>query len=494
MSTRWAALPVLLVAVFVTTLDFYVANLAVPSIRADLGAGHAAVQLVVAGYGLAYAAGLIVSGRLGDLYGHRLVFAVGLAVFALASAGCGLAGDAGMLVACRVGQGVAAALLAPQVLALLGGLYQGGDRVRAFGWYGSAVGLAGLSGQVVGGVVVAVDVMGLGWRACFLVNVPICLTALALTPRLLPRTPPAPPSGGTQAPPPSVAPRSGAMRTPSSGAAPTPGPRTLAARRPRDLDLGGAALVTAGLVALVLPLAEGREQGWPGWAWACLAVAPVLLGAFVRRQRRLAAEGRVPLLDLAVFGEKGFVRGLVAAGLLFGTSAGLSFVLALYLQDGLGLAPLAAAAVCTALNAGFFAASLRPGRFGAPVLVVGLALVYHAVGAGPWAVGAALLVTGAGMGLLMSPLLSSVLSCVRPERSAAAAGVLGTVQEAGGVLGGTVTGAVFLAALDGGWDPAARAGLAVLIVASLGVLACSATRAPARGAQRERRPARGRFT
>ncbi|GAA2208413.1 hypothetical protein GCM10009850_038710 [Nonomuraea monospora] len=562
MSTRWAALPVLLAAVFVTTLDFYVANLAVPAIRADLGAGDAAVQLVIAGYGLAYAAGLIVSGRLGDLYGHRRTFAAGLALFTLASAGCGLAGGPATLVAARVGQGVAAALLAPQVLALLGRLYQGDDRARAFGWYGTAVGLAGLSGQVIGGMVVAVDPMGLGWRACFLVNVPICLTALALTGRLLPRpalaptplpyatsaklsrttsphprtttspplprtatspplphsttspplprtatspplprTAPARPSRATPAPPPHTTPASPSRTASAPPPRATPAPRSRAARGrararlPHDLDLGGAVLVMAGLVAVVLPLAEGREQGWPGWAWACLAAAPLLLGAFVRRQRRLVADGRVPLLDLAVFREKGFAWGLVAVGLLFGTSAGLSFVLALHLQDGLGLTPLAAATVCTALNAGFFAASLlRPrGRLGAPVLVAGLALMYHAMGAGPLQVGVALLVTGAGMGLLMSPLLSSVLASVRPERSAAAAGVLGTVQEAGGVLGGTLTGAVFFAALDGGWQAAAQAGVTVLIVASLGVLAHSATRAPAHRAKRERRTAQ-RFT
>ncbi|MEV4167936.1 MFS transporter [Nonomuraea sp. NPDC049709] len=440
-ARRWAALPVLLVAVFVTTLDFFVANLAVPSIRADLRAGDAAVQLVIAGYGLAYAAGLILSGRLGDLFGHRRVFAAGLALFTLASAGCGLAGDATVLVAARVAQGVAAALLAPQVLALLGVLYQGADRARAFGWYGTAVGLAGVSGQVVGGLLVAADPLGLGWRACFLVNVPIGVVALAASRRLLPRT------GGSHG----------------------------------YLDVAGAALVAAGLVAVVLPLAEGREQGWPLWTWLCLAAAPPLLAAFVRRQRHLTASGRVPLLDLAVFAEKGFAWGLVAVGLLFGTSAGLSFVLALYLQDGLGLGPLAAGAVCTALNAGFFVASLRPGRFGAPVLVLGLGLLYLVVAgaAEPYQVGLALLVTGAGMGRMMSPLLSSVLSAVRPSRAGSAAGVLGTMQEAGGVLGGTATGAVFFGALGGGWDAAALAALTMLLAAALGLLALRLPRTPA---------------
>ncbi|MGN9837516.1 MFS transporter [Nonomuraea sp. H19] len=431
------ALPVVLVAVYMTTLDFFVANLAVPSIRTDLGADDAAVQLVIAGYGLAYAASLIVSGRLGDLYGHRRVFAAGLALFTLASAACGLAPDAVSLVAARVAQGVAAALLAPQVLALLGVMYEGAALARAFTWYGSAVGLAGVSGQAIGGLLVAADPLELGWRACFLVNVPIGAAALALTGRLLPRT------GGS-------------------------GTR-------RDLDLAGAALVGAGLVAVVLPLVEGREQGWPPWTWLCLAGAAPILAAFVRRQRRLAAAGRAPLLDLAVFEERGFAAGLVAVALLFGTSAGLSFVLALYLQEGLRLGPLAAGAVCTALNAGFLLGALRAGRVppivAASVVLLGLGLLGHFVGAAPYQVALALLVTGAGMGLLMSPLISSVLSGVRPERAGAAAGVLGTVQEAGGVLGGTVTGAAFFGALDGGWDAATLAGVAVLVTGALGVLA-----------------------
>ncbi|MFI7136045.1 MFS transporter [Nonomuraea sp. NPDC050153] len=452
-ARRWAALPVLLVAVFVTTLDFFVANLAVPSIRADLRAGDAAVQFVVAGYGLAYAAGLITSGRLGDLYGHRRMFRAGLALFTVASAGCGLADGAAWLVAARVGQGVAAALLAPQVLTLLGELYRGADRATAFRWYGTAVGLAGVSGQAIGGVLVSADPLGLGWRACFLVNVPIGAAALAMTGRLLPRPLPSPPRRAGE----------GTSRA--------------------WLDLGGAGLVTAGQVAVVLPLIEGREQGWPPWAWWCLAASGPILVAFVRRQRRLAASGRTPLLDLGVFTDRTFTWGLVAVALLFGTSAGLSFVLALYLQDGLGLGPLAAGAVCTALNTGFFAASLRPGRFGAPVLLLGLCLLYDVVAraAQPYQVALALLVVGAGMGLIMSPLLSSVLSAVRPERAGAAAGVLGTVQETGGVLGGTITGTVFFGALDGGdWRSATLTALSVLVAGALGVLAHAVLRPRAR--------------
>ncbi|NUW38667.1 MFS transporter [Nonomuraea rhodomycinica] len=512
---RWWALPVVLVAVFMTTLDFFIANVAVPSMRAGLPADGSEAQLVIAGYGLAYAAGLVVAGRLGDLHGPRRVFSAGLALFTLASAACGAAPGAWALILARVLQGVAAALLAPQVLTLLGGLYRGADRARAFGWYGTAVGLAGVSGQVIGGLLIAADPWGLGWRACFLVNVPLGLVALAATPRLVPSPPP--PSThlpAPQSPPPSnhvPAPQSpptsnhvpAPAPSPTSNRPPLPHPsptRRSQARaggaRPRaGLDVAGAGMVAAGLVAVVLPLAQGREQGWPVWTWLCLATSAPLLATFARRQRRLAAAGRQPLLDLDVFGEKGFAGGLVAVALLFGGSAGLSFVLALYLQEGLRLGPAAAGAVCTALNGGFLAGSARTAALtrrlgtrapltGAATLLLGLLLLDHVMagaggiagagGAVAYQVAGALLVTGAGMGLLMSPLISTTLARVRPERSGAAAGVLGTVQEMGGVLGGTLTGTVLLGSLESGWGTAARAGLAVPAACALGVLAVAA--------------------
>ncbi|MBN6055012.1 MFS transporter, partial [Nonomuraea sp. RK-328] len=462
---RWWALPVVLVSVFMTTLDFFIANVAVPSMRADLPAEGSEAQLVIAAYGLAYAAGLVVAGRLGDLHGPRRVFSAGLALFTLASAACGAAPGAWALILARVVQGLAAAMLAPQVLTLLGSLYRGADRARAFGWYGTAVGLAGVSGQVIGGLLIAADPWGLGWRACFLVNVPLGLVALAMTPRLVPAPAPARPSGGV----------------------------ATGVRQRHDLDVAGAGMVAAGLVAVVLPLAQGREQGWPAWTWMCLAASGPLLIAFARRQRRLAAAGRQPLLDLDVFGEKGFAGGLVAVALLFGGSAGLSFVLALYLQEGLRLGPAAAGAVCTALNGGFLAGSARTAALarrlgarvslaGAATLLLGLLLLDHVIagdaGAGGGVVAGqvagALLVTGAGMGLLMSPLISTTLARVRPERSGAAAGVLGTVQETGGVLGGTLTGTVLLGSLGDGWGTAARTGLAVPAACALGVLAVAA--------------------
>ncbi|MFI6297788.1 MFS transporter [Nonomuraea sp. NPDC050790] len=422
--SRWLPLPVVLVAVFVTTLDFFIANVALPSIRADLAAGPAATQLVFGGYGLAYAAGLIISGRLGDLYGARRVFMIGLVLFTLASVAAGLAWDILALIVARVVQGSAAALLAPQVLTLIGALYPGSDRARAFGWYGTATGVAGVSGQVVGGLLMAADLGGLGWRATFLINLPIGVAALLMARAVLPEIP--------------------------------------RASRARTLDVPGALLVAAGLAAIVLPLVQGPELGWPLWTWLLLGSSAPLLTAFVARQRTRPE----PLLDLRVFTEPGFASGLVAVALLFGGSAGLSFILAVYLQDGLGLGPLAAGTVFTALNAGFFLASLRRGRPvpGALAIVAGLGLVHQAVGAGePYLIAAALAVVGAGMGLLMSPLISTVLSGVGSRRAGAAAGVLGTAQETGGVLGGTLTGTVFLSTADHGWTTATQTALLLLV-------------------------------
>ncbi|WP_406319112.1 MFS transporter [Streptosporangium sp. NBC_01639] len=470
---RWA-LPVVLVAVFMTTLDFFIVTVAIPSIRGDLRAGTAAMQFVIAGYGLAYAAGLILAGRLGDREGPRRVFSAGLALFTLASAVCGTAPTTGVLVTARIGQGLAAALLAPQVLALVAALYPGAGRARAFGWYGTTVGLAGVSGQLIGGLLVAADPAGLGWRTCFLVNLPLGLAALALVPRLLPEV---------------------------SGS----GPDGKHPGRP-GLDGAGALLLAAGLLALAGPLSVGREQGWPAWTWPALAAAVPLLAGFVRRQRRRTAAGRTPLLDLKIFREPGFALGLAAVLALFAGSAGLSFVLTLYLQDGRGLAPAAAGGLVTALNAGFLVGSAVIGRLtgrlgrrlpivGGLVLTAGLALLHYAA-AGPveW-LAAGLAVAGTGMGWVMSPLIASVLAEVRGRHAGLAAGVLGTVQEMAGVLGVTAVGTVFFTTLDGGgaatrgvqpglmdWTDALRSSLALLIVFALAipVLVRSHSRAHAR--------------
>lgn len=414
---RWLALPVILTGTFVVTLDFFIVNVAIPSIARDLGATTAAIQLVVAGYGLSFAAGLITAGRLGDLYGLRKVFALGLALFTVASAACGLAPTPAMLILARVLQGAAAALIVPQVLAILRIAYPGTDRAPAFAIYGMTMGLASLGGQLIGGLLIHADLAGLGWRGCFLVNLPVGAAALVLTPRLVPAFRP-----------------NGRAR----------------------LDLKGAVLVMLGLAAVIFPLIQGRELGWPAWTFGCLAVAAVLLAGFALYQRRLGARGGTPLLDLTLFAEKPFAVGIVTILVLYAGVASFFLVLALYLQQGLGLDALASGAVFTTMAAGFVATSLsavaltrRIGRqslaVGALAMAAGLILLTVAAGH-PARVALlipGLVIDGAGMGLVMAPLISIVLADISPRHAGAASGVLSTAQQAANALGVAIIGLIF---------------------------------------------------
>ena len=318
-STRghWSALPVLLAGAFMVVLDFFIVNVALPAMATDLGAGESSLEWVVAGYGLAFAAFLITAGRLGDAHGRRRVYALGLGAFTLASLACGLAPSPTALVVARFAQGAAAAVMMPQVLSTIAVTYQGPDHARALSLYGIVLGLAAIGGQLIGGALVETDVLGLGWRGCFLINVPIGLAALAMTARLV--------------------------------------PESRAPRRPR-IDLASSLVLAVGLVAIVLPLIQGREHGWPAWTWASLAVAPVILGGFLAWQAGLARRGSDPLLDLVLFRERTFSAGLATQLALASVQAAFFVYLALYLQQGRGLNPLEAGLVFTILAAAYVVA------------------------------------------------------------------------------------------------------------------------------------------
>ena len=237
---KWAPLPIVLAGVFMVVLDFFIVNVAMPTMQGELHAGANAIQWVVAGYGLAFAAWLITGGRLGDQLGRRRMFTIGLALFVVTSAACGIAPSADTLVAARVAQGAASALLMPQVLAILGVAYTGPDRMKALTAYTMTLGIAAVGGQLIGGVLIQLDPAGLDWRACFLVNVPVGLAALAVASRVVPEN---------------------------------------RAEGESRLDLVGADLVTLGLVAILLPLIEGRDQGWPAWTWASFAGAGLVMSS-----------------------------------------------------------------------------------------------------------------------------------------------------------------------------------------------------------------------
>jgi EmrB/QacA subfamily drug resistance transporter len=435
---------VLMAGTFVFVLDFFIVNVAIPSTQAELGASDSQIQLVVATYAIAIASLLILGGRLGDLFGRRRVFMAGLALFTASSALCGAAPGIELLLLGRVLQGIGAALFAPQVLSIIGVTFDGDERRRAVTTYGVVMGLAAAGGQLIGGALIALDLLGLDWRACYLVNVPIGIAALALAPRALAES------------------------------------RAEAGER---LDLIGAALAGATLVAIVLPLVEGRREGWPLWTFASLAAAVPLAAAFALRQRRLAATGGAPLVHPELFRERAFTVGLLTSVVFYAGMASFFLVLAVYLQEGCGLSALDSGLVFTALAAGYLGASigaeaLAP-RFGRQVLaaggivrataLTGLALTVAAIGTGGSALllVPALAVDGIGMGLLTAPLVATVVGAMDPRHAGAASGVLSTAQQVGNTIGVAAIGALFYGAIGPRGDYAGAFELALVAVAAV---------------------------
>jgi len=422
-TNQWAALPVLLAGAFMVVLDFFIVNVALPSIATELHAGESSLEWVVAGYGLTFAAFLIAAGRLGDEIGRRRVYAIGLVLFTVASAACGLAPSPATLVIARIVQGVAGAIVMPQVLSIIGVTYKDGDYVRALSYYGMALGLAAVGGQVIGGALVQTDVAGLGWRGCFLINVPIGLAALALTPRLV--------------------------------------PESRAPRRAR-IDLPGVVVLALGLTAVLLPLIEGRQHGWPVWTWISLAAAPLILADFAYQQAKLAKRGGAALLDLGLFRQRPFAAGVLTQLFLACAQASFFVYLALYLQDGRGLNPLEAGLVFTVLAVAYVVAS-GPApdlvkRFGRSVvaaggvclalglLVLALVIAENGVGGSVYALMPGLVLVGAGIGLCYTPLTSTVLSGIDPAQAGAASGAMSTITQVGYALGVAITGVIFFGA------------------------------------------------
>jgi len=445
-----ALLPVVLTAAFMITLDFFIVNVAIPSLQRELHAGAAAIQWVVAGFGLAVAAVLITASRLGDAFGRRRVFTVGLVLFTITSAACGLAPTAGLLVAGRVLQGISAGLMTPQVLAILRTSYSGQAQARAFSMFGLSLGIGAVSGQLIGGLLIRADVFGLDWRTCFLINVPVGAAAVALTPRVVPES-----------------------RGPARAA----------------LGIPGMVIASVALVAIVLPLIQGRQAGWPAWTWPSLAGGCLLLAAFAWYQHRVAARGGAPLIDPALFRERAVTTGLLAQLVFWTGQASFFLVLALYLQEGRGLTALASGVVFTAIGAGYLVTSSTAhhlarllGRqviaVGAVIMAAGLALLWAGAAAGAGGAGSeggagvgwlvpGLLVDGLGMGMVLAPLAVTVLARVSPQHAGPAAGVLSTVQQVGNALGVALLGIVFYGALGGGVPHAFRGCLIFLIAVEL---------------------------
>ena len=412
---------ILLAGAFLPIMDFFITNVALPSIDASLHASASSLELVIAGYGVAYASLLVLGGRLGDRYGRRRIFLGSLVGFVLASLTCGIAPSVGVLIAARIVQGATAALLIPQVLATFHHTLEGERKARALALYGATSGIAAVVGQLVGGLLVSADIAGTSWRPIFLVNIPIGLVVLLIAARIVPST-----------------------RSP----------------HPVGIDAPGTVLFAATLTSLLVPLTEGHSLGWPWWTWSLMGLAVVLgVGTYIV-EKRTEARGEVPLLPPSLLRLASMSRGLVMV-LVFSIGFGaFMFVFALTVQNGLHADALHGGLAILPMAILFFAGSLfaprlisRFGRAamsaGAVVQLAGLALLV-AVVVMNWphvrllALAGPLALVGAGQSMLFAGLFRSVLADVPTHLGGIGSGVLITLQQSGLALGVATLGSLFI--------------------------------------------------
>jgi len=413
-----------MVGTFMAILDVFIVLVAAPSIQADLHASDAEIQLVLAGYQLTYAVTLITGSRLGDLYGRKRLFLAGMSLFTLASVACGAAPGAPSLIGARLVQGVGTALMFPQVFAFIQVLLPEERRHRAFAVLGAVIGASTIVGQLIGGLLIHADLFGTTWRSVFWVNLPIGVVTVTLAARLVPES-----------------------RAP----------------HPRRLDLRGVAALTVALCLLVVPLIEGRQAAWPAWTWLSLAGSALAFVGFAAVEHRVEAAGRAPLVALHLFANRPFAVGVALVVVSYAALNSFFLILSLVLQDGLGLSALSAGLVYTPLAVTFSAASLLAGRLGprggrrllalgGALMTIGFAatVVVAATTRGTLSVDAiipTLVVQGLGEGLLLTPLLNTILSRIGPNEVGMASGVLSTAQQVGGALGVAIIGVLFFSAL-----------------------------------------------
>jgi EmrB/QacA subfamily drug resistance transporter len=445
---------ILLAGAFLPITDFFITNVALPSIDASLHASSASLELVIAGYGVAYAALLVVGGRLGDRYGRHRVFLAALVGFVVMSLACGLAPTTGALIAARVVQGATAALLIPQVLATFHHTLEGERKARAVALYGATSGIAAVVGQLVGGLLVSANIAGASWRPIFLVNVPIGIVVLLVASRIVPATRSAHPVG---------------------------------------VDLPGTFLFAATLVALLVPLTEGHSLGWPWWTWVLLGVAVLLGIATFLVETAAEARGEVPLLPPSLLRLRSMSRGL-AMVLLFSIGFGaFMFVFALTLQDGLHQDALHDGLAITPMAVLFLLGSLVAPRvltrFGRAALSAGAVVQLAGLGwlvtvlavdwphVSLWDMATPLALVGTGQSMLFAGLFRSVLADVPAHLGGVGSGALITIQQSGLALGVAILGTLYVARAASS-VPAAFTAVEVVQMCIVALLAVGAASLP----------------
>ncbi|MEV4394992.1 MFS transporter [Nonomuraea sp. NPDC049607] len=418
-----AALLVVLFGSFMDLLDATIVTVAAPAVAQDLGAGDAQIQWTIAAYTLTLGAGLITGGRLGDQYGRKRLFMIGLAGFMVTSALCALAVDPGMLIGMRAGQGLTAGILVPQVFGIIRASFAPAERAKAFGAYGAVQGLASVAGPLLGGLLVDINLFGLGWRTIFWINVPVSVLALVIGAKVLPES------------------------------------RSASTAR---LDLMGALLAAAGILLLLLPIIQTETWGRTWAGYVLLAAGTGLLAIFLVHERRLV--GKEPVFDPALLRIRAFAVGLGASVLFFGGIGSYFLTLSVYLQEGTGrtawetglvILPYALGSIITSGLGVALAA-----RAGRTLLIIGSLtiaasqlvlwfIVKDGDDPGYWLLALALFVGGLGLGLAAPILVNVVLAGVPGRNAGAAGGVLSTVNQVGGAVGIAVLGTIFFASVTG---------------------------------------------
>lgn len=429
---RWGIFIVLLVGSFLPPLDFFIVNVALPSIQAELGTTSSAEQLVISSYASLYAVTLITGGRLGDLYGRNRVFLLGLSGFVAASVLCGFAWSPWSLVVGRALQGVTAAIMAPQALASIQAIFPESEKPRALSLYGAVFGLASVIGQALGGVLISLNLFDMGWRMVFLVNLPVATLVMLFGIPLLKKTP---------------------------------------EQYVGKLDPGGMGLSIITLALLIVPLIEGREAGWPLWSWLSLAAVPVLAWAFWRYENRLARAEGVPLLNPAVLRAPKLGRALLIALSFY--SIGCYFLLfSIYLQNALHISALKAGLIFLPFGAGYLLGPLATPFFrrlfgdwgnaiGMGLMAIGLLgqawlMTATQIGMTPASASLAtvLFIIGFGQGLAVPTLMRMITGCVDAAFSGMIAGIASSTLQVSTALSVALIGGVFYTVLGAHDDPA----------------------------------------
>jgi predicted MFS family arabinose efflux permease len=421
MSHRWWVLAIVVAAQFMFGVDAFVVNVAIPTIAVELHASTAEIESVIAIYLIAYATLIVTGGRLGDIYGTKGVFLAGVSGFTLTSLWCGLAQSGPELIVARLAQGATAALMVPQVLATLHLLFADHARSRAFGIYGIALGLAGAAGFALGGMLVSLDLAGVGWRAVFFVNVPFGFVILAAAAKVMPSVP---------------------------------------RRAGTRLDVPGAVVLFLGLLCLIGSLLFGHDFDWSPLVWLAMTAGVVIVAAFVKLERVVESRGGMPLIDLTLLSDKAFMRGLGAAFFFFFANLSFYLVMTMYMQTALRIAPVKAGLVFVPLALTFVIASrmsgVRAKHRGTLVLIEGCAVQIGGLAALALAVAfigsptgfmlaLILMIFGYGQGLVMAPLSGVVLSSVKPASAGSGSGMYGTTAQIANASGVAAIGAVFFA-------------------------------------------------